>query len=174
MAPKTVFTLPDNVVTVGDLARAKIELESLADFLVQSRVRKPGQAITMPRVSTRLEAISQAARLKLTSPSDIETLQKELSDLKKSAPQVHISFSAEPSDAFLTKLIQWFRANIHPQILLTIGLQPSIAAGFILRTPSRVYDSSLRKHFTDKKPLLIEALKNSQTTVKVPVKEQAK
>lgn len=172
MAPK--FRLPDNIVTVGDLARAKIELESLADFLVQARVRKPGQAITLPRVSQRLESLAHAAGLKLTSQEDIDALQKVIVDLKKTVPQLHISFASEPSDAFLTKLIQWFRSNIHPQVLLTIGLQPSIAAGFILRTSSREFDGSLRGRFTSSKPLLIESLSRGSSTTKVKVKETAK
>lgn len=173
MAPKTVFTLPDVVVTVGDLSRAKMELESLADFLVQSRIRKPGQAITLPRISRRLEALAHAAGLKLTVQADIDALQDVLANLKKTAPQLHISFASEPSDAFLTKLIQWFRSNIHPQVMLTIGLQPSITAGFILRTSSREFDCSLRGRFTDSKSLLIEALNNRQAATKVAVKAVA-
>src|SRR5690606_19408269 len=67
-----------------------------------------------------------------------------LNDLLEHAPQLHMSFSSEPSTPFMQKLTEYVRANIHPQALLQVGLQPTIGAGFMLRTTNKYYDFSIR------------------------------
>ena len=64
-----------------------------------------------------------------------------------------MSFSADPSVTFLTKLMTWLRQEIHPQVLLTVGLQPTIGAGCILRTTNRYFDFSLRQDFANKRTM---------------------
>lgn len=161
------FVLPSSVVTVGDIARLRLELERLSDFLTQARLRQPGTAVTVPRVTKRLDEVAHLAGLTLTKDSDCQALLKELNDLQTAAPRIHISFATDPSEDFLSQIIKWFRNNIHPQIILTIGLQPALTAGFVMRTSSHYYDCSLRRHFDDKKSLLAEAL-NIKPKVKAP------
>jgi len=69
-----------------------------------------------------------------------------------------MSLSADPSTRFLEKLVTWLRREIHPQVLLTIGLQPTLGAGCVLRTPNRQFDFSLRQDFAKKRDLLIGKL----------------
>ena len=82
-----------------------------------------------------------------------------LLSVKQNAPVLHISFATDPTAAFTVKIIIWLRTNIHPYLLLKIGLEPRIAAGCIIRTPSKQYDFSLRRHFIDQRDQLISALK---------------
>jgi F0F1-type ATP synthase delta subunit len=71
---------------------------------------------------------------------------------------LHISFAAEPSTQALEKILVWFRANIHPQALLQVGLQPTIAAGCVLRTPNKVFDMSLRNHLIEQQKYLMQLI----------------
>ena len=71
---------------------------------------------------------------------------------------IHISFAADPSAAFTDKIVAWFRENIHPFVLIQVGLQPTIAAGCVVRTANHSFDFSLRQHFTKQRQLLIDKL----------------
>jgi hypothetical protein len=71
---------------------------------------------------------------------------------------LHISFAAEPSTQALEKILIWFRTNIHAQALLQVGLQPTIAAGCVLRTNNKVFDMSLRENLSKQKPFLVQLI----------------
>lgn len=159
------ISLPSSVVTVADLTRLRLETEKLGDFLSQAGLRQPAKSLTVPKVSRRLEETAERSGLSLLQPQACETLLKGLNSLNQTAPRIHLSFAAEPSEAFLGHLIDWFRLNIQADILLMVGLQPAIAAGFIMRTPTHAYDCSLRRHLDDKKYLLADALKIAQPGV---------
>jgi F0F1-type ATP synthase delta subunit len=74
------------------------------------------------------------------------TLYTTLVQLSEQAPVIHMSFAVEPPSAMSQKIVGWFRVNVHPATLLQIGIQPTIAAGCVLRTPNKFFDFSLRQH----------------------------
>jgi F0F1-type ATP synthase delta subunit len=78
-----------------------------------------------------------------------------------------MSFSADPSPQFTQKLAAWLRQEIHPFVLLQVGLQPNIGAGCVVRTTNKYFDFSLRERFKSKRPLLMEKLKSLGTKVEV-------
>lgn len=156
--------LPVAVVSPIDVGRLLRELEALDEFLRQVAVRKTGEPMSLPRTSKLLEDIARDNNLNLLNEAERQHLLKFMRDLKTNAPVLHISFAADPSSVFLRKLMEWLRREIHPQLLVRIGLQPSIAAGCIVRSPDKYFDFSLRQHFLEKRGLLIErigALKES-------------
>jgi len=112
----------------------------------------------MPASSRMLDELVKANNLDLLNPADRKLLINSLEVVKSKAPAVHISFAADPPQAALEKIITWLRREIHPVLLLQIGLQPTIAAGCILRTPNKVFDFSLQKYFSSNKDLLISKL----------------
>ena len=75
---------------------------------------------------------------------------------------MHISFAADPSASFTEKIVAWFRENIHPNILVQIGLQPNIAAGCVVRTANKIFDFSLRENFNQSQQSLIDAIGGKQ------------
>jgi F0F1-type ATP synthase delta subunit len=134
------------------------ELEALEEFLTQADIRQPGKTVTMPKTSRSLDAVAGNNNFNLLQAEDRKKLRSFLQTVATSAPVVHISFAADPSSTFTAKVVAWFRTNIHPYALIQLGLQPSIAAGCIVRTDNKMFDFSLRNHFQDKRSLLIEAL----------------
>ena len=84
-----------------------------------------------------------------------------LKKVQEEAPAIHMSFAADPSSGFTAKIVGWLRANIHPLTLLQIGLQPTIAAGCVVRTTNHVFDLSLRSKFAAQQQLLIDTLNKS-------------
>lgn len=154
------YVLPLAVVSQGDAMRLKRELEVLSDYVRQAELRQPGTPLkALPKTSTSLDAFAGDNKLNLLKHDDREAALNFLSRLADQAPVVHISFASEPSATFMRKLTRWFRDQIDPHVLVNVGLEPSIAAGFTLRTLNRYHDFSLRQQFSDHRDILLKGLK---------------
>lgn len=149
------FQLPTGVVSQVDTGRLLREVEALDNFLEQAAVRKPGSPVQMPRTSKLLDEMIQMNKLNVLVPGERARLMNFLITLRAKAPIIHMSFSADPSPMFTQRLITWLRENIHPLVLLKVGLQPNIGAGCIIRTTNKVFDLSLRQDFAKKHELLM-------------------
>jgi hypothetical protein len=161
--------LPISVITMIDLARVGRELTDLDEFMTQSAIRKPGTPMQLPRLSKLLDDTANVNKLNLLEEKDRKALIKALSFVKLHAPRLHISFSAEPNAQFVTKVADYIRKNISPLALIQVGLQPTIAAGCILRTPNKQFDLSLRQHLRNNRQLLTEMIHKTQEAPKAVV-----
>lgn len=155
MERKRSFVLPDSLYMRSDIGRLLREIESLQDAARMSKVRG-NQAEARP--SRLLQQLIDHNTHDEQSPS-YDELARVLKTLRDKAPAVHISFAANPSNEFMLSVVAWFRKQVHPYVMVQIGLQPSIAAGCVLRTPSRYFDLTMRKHFVNKQGLLVEQLR---------------
>ena len=142
-------------VEVGRLIR---ELEAIEDSLEQLSLRHSGTDIIMPKTGMLLNQTAELNQLNLLHATDRQQLRQFLLLVKARAPLMHISFSAEPTPIFTEKLMTWLRREIHPLVLLTVGLQPNIGAGCVVRTANKQFDFSLRQDFANKRELLKAAL----------------
>lgn len=152
------MTLPVLVFGSAEVHRLQREFETLEDFLEQAAVRAKGKAVSLPRASRLLEALEQENHLNFLQAEDRVRAKDFLQDVAVHAPTMHISFAADPSSAFVAKIVTWLRGNVHPLTLLQLGLQPTIAAGCIVRTASKTFDFSLRASLHAHESLLAEAL----------------
>lgn len=154
------FVLPLTLVGDIDITRMLREINSINDFFVAAKAHSPGDT-QPPRVTRLLNDAALANKYNLLQEGDRKELATRLEELKKTAPSIHISFAAEPSPKALEKVLRWLRENIHPLILLRVGLQPTIAAGCVLRTPNKVFDMSLRDHLNKQEPYLVELIRGA-------------
>jgi F0F1-type ATP synthase delta subunit len=159
VAKERKFVLPPLITGPGDVSRALLELDQLEDFLRSAALRKNEQATKLPKMSRTLERLAEINDANLLADTDRQRLQAFLASLQQHAPVLHISFASEPSAAFTAKIVEWLRANISKYVLVQIGLQPSIAAGCVVRTTNKSFDFSLRKNLANNRGLLLEALK---------------
>jgi len=155
---KATLELPLGVITVVDVSRIQRELAAVDEFMLQAKIRKAGTQTQLPKTSHSLDELAEGNKFNLLLPADRDQLKQLLDGLRKTAPTMHMSFAVDPPAAALRRLITWLRQEIHPQLLLQIGLQPSIAAGCIVRTSSKYFDFSLRKHFEANQKLLLGEL----------------
>ena len=158
-ARKASFTLPMQVTSRVDVNRLLRELAGIDETLLQLKLRKTGTEVKMPKTTKLMDQLIEINKLNLLQESDRKALAQFLQGVKEKAPIMHISFSADPSVAFMEKLVSWLRREIHPAVLITIGLQPNIGAGCVIRTTNRQFDFSLRQDFLKKRDLLKEKLK---------------
>ncbi|HEX7632689.1 MAG TPA: hypothetical protein VF401_00020 [Candidatus Saccharimonadales bacterium] len=157
MEPKQL-SLPVKVATRVDVGRLARELGDIDEALLQLRLRSSGTEVKMPKTSHLMDQLVEHNQLNLLQEEDRVALKSFLLAVKERAPVMHVSFSADPSVAFLEKLVSWLRREIHPAVLLTIGLQPTLGAGCVLRTTNKQFDLSLREDFKKKRALLQEKL----------------
>jgi F0F1-type ATP synthase delta subunit len=152
------FVLPLAVVGPADVNRLQLELEALEDYLRQQAQTE--HVPKLPKMSRMLESLGEHNEADLLLQADRNRLEAFLKALEQHAPTIHISFASEPSAVFTQKVLTWLRGNISSYILLQIGLQPTIAAGCVVRTTNKVFDMSLRQYLTDSRHLLVDALQN--------------
>ena len=156
-APRTL-RLATSITSPAEVGRLIRELELIGDTLLQLGLRKGGEAIRLPKTSYLMDQLVTLNGSNLLQMDDRLHLQQFLKLVKQRAPQLHMSFGVDPSPRFLEQLMLWLRKEIHPQILVDIGLQPTIGAGCIVRTANRQFDFSLRQDFIKPRDVLVAKL----------------
>ena len=156
---KPGLALPIIIVGTVDLNRLLREIKKLQATLQAQLLRSEGHvAQTLPKLSQILDEFVQLNKLDLLQAADQKRAIRFLEDVRDHAPKIHVSFSADPSPQFMSKFTFWFRNNIHPTILITVGLQPGIGAGCVVRTANKYFDFSLSKSFENNRELLVQQL----------------
>ena len=150
--------LSNMVISPADVARLRRELVGLNDFFVDAQARRTGTAMRLPKLTRLLNDLAKDNGVNLLEEADRNRLSEALGVIYDDAPTLHISFASEPSPKALEKLIVWVRGNIHPQALLQIGLQPTVAVGCFLRTPNKAFDMSLRASLKKSQPQLVKLI----------------
>ncbi len=156
--PAQAGQLPPLVVGPVEINRLRRELAEIGETLLEHTLRRQGSNAQMLKSSQLMNQLVDYNQLNLLDKADRERLSHFLDRLAEKAPVLHISFSADPSPPFMERLMVWLRANIHPQVLVTIGVQPTIAAGCVVRSPNKYFDFSLRQDFTNKRELLLNQI----------------
>jgi F0F1-type ATP synthase delta subunit len=150
--------LPSEIVALKDVIEAKGELSLYIDKMIQSIMRHD-KPVRYPELSIGLKALAALNQIDLHKEDESRQLLKKLEHLINKAPQVNVSFSDEPPEEALSKLMAWFRKEISPTILFKVGIRPTIGAGMVLQTPLHRYDFSIRRHLMNHQKDLIGAIK---------------
>lgn len=148
--------IPLSLTGQAEVNRLLREVAKLDDFFLGAKARASGSPIQPPRVTRLLSTITQENRLNLLQEKDRELLKAQLEKIIKEAPNLHISFAAEPTPKILDRIVGWLRENVHPHTMVVVGLQPGIAAGVVLRTPNKVFDMSMQSYLKNQEPYLVK------------------
>lgn len=160
--------LPLSIMTKPDLHRLIREVEALDNYIHQNSIRGQKSA-ALPRLTSSLEALLRDNKTDVMDDKARTELRKVLTDLLTNAPVVHMSFAIEPSSFMTQKIVSWFRSEVHPALMLHTGIQPTIAAGCVLRTSNKFFDFSLRQHLKATQGLLMESIRSHTEEAVAPV-----
>lgn len=152
------ITLPVGIVSPTDIARLTREIEGIDNFFRDQKIRSGGESNAMPRMSKLMDQLAVENKINLLVEADRNKILTILEQLHKSAPILHISFSVDPPGAYVQKVVSWLRRNVHQYALVTVGLQPNIGAGCVVRTTNKMFDFSLREFFAEKRDFFVEKL----------------
>lgn len=156
------FKLPSGLITRSDIARFVGELEQtdndLTTAAVRQKIGKTGNPA--PTVSDLVTDFLNLNDLSLENSSQRTAIIHELRKLKDAAPIVHLTFAVVADRTSLQEIIVWLRQSIHPQAVMTVGLQPALVAGVYMRTPNKVHDLSMRAVLKGKRDVLRRQLRD--------------
>lgn len=159
------FVLPPALVGRVDLARLVREVESVDADLESQKVRAREKAkdggeahVRLPAISRVLSDFLEMNKIDLVDDQHRMEFKEQLKVLKNKAPEVHLTFAGEADPKSLEQLTDWIRKELHPQALISIGVQPSLIGGVYIRTPNKVHDFSMRALFQGKTDLLVKDL----------------
>jgi F0F1-type ATP synthase delta subunit len=154
------FTLPPNIVSKADVARLVIEVEAVDNAqtteAVREKVGAAGHAETV--LSEQLTDFLAQNQLAIGTGPERSELIKQLHLLKESAPVIHMTFAVPADRDSLHQLVGWLRSSVHPQAVISVGLQPALVAGVSIRTTNRVHDLSMRSVLRKNHGLLVKEL----------------
>jgi hypothetical protein len=162
--------LPASLIGRVDISRMLREIEKIDNDLEAQHARAPDQPLAIPAMTKALSELAQLNQLDLL---DIDVRQKLLSTFrytKDKAPNSHITFAVDPEPEIVALLVAWIRQNLHPMALVTVGLQPGLLGGCVVRTPDHIYDFSLKRQFALQLPELIREIKNVTSEAALPGK----
>ena len=156
----TEFALPPSVVTKVDVTHLVGEIERVDNDLTTAAVRAKtgaGQASQIS-LSPQLTEFMNQNKLRPNTSQERTELIRQMRLLKDNVPTVHMTFAVEADRQSLQQLAAWLRASVHPQAVISVGLQPALIAGVYLRTPNQVKDLSLRAMLKNGRGLLVRDL----------------
>ncbi len=164
--------LPDSIISPSDVARLAREIKSIDGFFHAQELRQPGKSTNMPRLSRNMDQFVTENMINLLEAAERQRALELLEYLHASAPIVHMSFSVDPPGIYIQKIVSWMRKNIDGSLLITVGLQPNIGAGCVMRTQNKIFDFSLREYFTEKREHFIKSLHEIVAEEDAPVATQ--
>ena len=159
--PQAVQILfPPSLVSHADLAKLLRELEGVDNYLESQRARSGGKSagVQLPAMSKALSDLLEINKIELANDHTRMELRTTLRKLKDHAPVIHMTFAAESDPASMQQIVGWIRHELHPQALVTVGLQPSLIGGVYIRTPNHVHDFSVRAHMQNSREIIVKAL----------------
>ena len=161
------FVLPASIISKLDVSKLVQEAEQVDMHLTTAEVRSKAGAEQTPQpvVSEQLTEFLQQNNLSLNDSHARSEMIKLMRAMKDSVPVIHMTFAVKTDPDSLSQIADWLRKSVHPQAVISVGLQPALVAGVYLRTPNRVHDLSLRKMLEENRGMLaqqLEALRAGQ------------
>lgn len=153
------LVLPPVIAGVAELSRVLRDIAQLDDYMIQSAIRQTGGELSLPALSDLLDELAIVNKLNLKSRADRNELRKFLEDAKQHSPVVYLGLAHKATSDEVAPIIGWMRAELHPTLLVRIGLQPGIIGGCTIRTPNHYYDFSLKQHFEAARKVLISRMR---------------
>jgi len=155
------LNLPSQVNTPQLLEAVVFEVDRLRIWIADSEVKhKVGAEPTPePNRSPETQLILQAHFTDKPMTADgLDALMKDLKALKPVT--VHLTLAALPGEAMKLKLVEWFRTNCRPDVLVSFAADRTIGGGLIVRTPNRIFDYSFRQKLIDGRTKIPELLRH--------------
>jgi hypothetical protein len=151
--------LPPELYSPEQLQYVATELNDYAIVLAERRRGQRG---------TRLPQLSDDSQLMLETlvekdrdkDHEIAVLAAEIEQALRGGKIVSVTLAASPSRKLKTEIVEWFRTQIDPQMLIRFLVNPDIAGGMVVRTTSRIHDYSFRNRLLEKPDRFTKALEN--------------
>lgn len=148
------FKLPADVYSPDQVGIVLWELSTLIAKLQDESVRatvSPKAPLGDLHVSNFLLGVLHSTGIKPDDKAELERLQHNLQIVRDKAPVAHMVLPALPNRTLKRQLVDWFRSQVHQQMMVTFAVRGDIGGGFLLRIGSRQYDYTFRAQLLNNK-----------------------
>ncbi len=155
------FNLPSNINTPQLLEAVGFEIERLRGWLSDSEVKQKVGAVPAaePSRSPETQALIDGWLDGTALTADaLAGLSAELAKLKPVT--VHLTLAALPGESLKVTLIEWFRKNCRPDLLISFSADRTIGGGLVIRTPNRIFDYSFKQRLIDGRTKIPELIRH--------------
>lgn len=150
--------LTGEIHSLSQLSEVIYEIERLLGRLQDSKVQQDvqGAPVGMASASARLQRLADLNSFNTIIGADLEQLLEELKMLRDKAPQVRLTLAGWPDAAVQERLVEWFRRQINPNVLVKFVVRSDICGGVIVQTDNRRHDLSYRELLINKRQRISE------------------
>ena len=155
------FKLPPSIYSPSLVESVIYETGQYLDWYREARVHKKVGVKAAEEPSFTAETVQTIEAWfagKTPTVSGIEELIVYLRQL--TPPVVHVTLAALPNHAQRASLVDWFRAQTNPEVLIAFVADRNLGGGVMVRTPNRVFDDSWRQRLVDGRDKLAGIVKN--------------
>lgn len=140
--------LSDDIHSLSQLSEVIYEIERLLGRLQDTKVQQQvvqDASVEMAAASARLQQLADLNSLNTGISADLEQLLDGLKVLRDKAPQVKLTVAGWPDAVTEARLVEWFRRQINPNVLVKFVVRSDICGGVIVQTENRRIDLSYRE-----------------------------
>lgn len=154
------FRLSHDVYSPDHVGIVLWELERLMTWLrdasVRASVAGQDEAKHEVHLSAFLLGVLEGAKVAPDKLDELEQLHATLCAVRDQAPVAHMVLTALPTRSLKRQLVEWFRAEVHQQCLVTFAVRSDLGGGFLLRIGSKHYDFTFRGRLLENKHRIVE------------------
>ncbi|HEX3081953.1 MAG TPA: hypothetical protein VHQ86_01745 [Candidatus Saccharimonadia bacterium] len=155
------FKLPAAVYSPQLLESVIYDVQTYLDWYHQTQIQKkvhaPKESAEPTHSAETVVVIEAWLGGKPATVESLEALLEYLRSLK--LPQVHVMLAALPNRAQRETLVNWFRTNVGPDLLLAFVADRNLGGGVVIRTPNRVFDYTWKQQLVAGRDKFAEILK---------------
>ncbi len=155
--------LPRTVVTPQDLSALIIEVKEYAKWYAHESIKRQFSRQSSNSHPTLSSGASELIRTwfgtKEPNRIGFDTLIRTLEQYAKASSLVTITLAAPAPGSLKSTLVEWFRDNVSPDIMISFQINSTILGGMVVRYGSRVFDWSFRRQILDASAKFPEVLR---------------
>jgi hypothetical protein len=156
------FELPAAVYSPQLLESVTYDIQQYLDWYRQVAVQKKvGAKTTLPEPTHSRETVVVIEAWLAGRQPTVEALEQLVETLKNlKLPEVHITLAALPNHSQRETLVNWFRTNVTPHVLLSFVADRNLGGGVVIRTPNHVFDFTWKQQLLAGRGKLAEIVRN--------------
>ncbi|MCX6728252.1 MAG: F0F1 ATP synthase subunit delta [Candidatus Saccharibacteria bacterium] len=122
---------------------------------VNAKVSSPSPTLS----AATLELLRDWKANQQISAESLDLLIKTLEQYVSNSPTITITLAALPTSSLKTALVNWCRANIAPDILVSFRFNTSLLGGMVVQYGSHVFDWSFKRKILENRRIFPEVLR---------------
>ncbi len=145
--------LPKTVASPQDLSALILEIKEYSKWYAHESIKQRFSHQTSSHQPVLSSGASELIRTwfgnKAPTRLGFDSLTRTLEQYAKSSSLVTITLAAPAPNSLKATLVEWFRDNVSPDIMITFQINSTILGGMVVRYGSRVFDWSFRRQILD-------------------------